>query len=111
MDINELTYLINGAIFEVNRVLGAGFLEKVYENALLIELKENGHRAIIFFIIQREDGQYFAPADHIDPVYGEKLREAHSKGVEVLAYRAKVTPEEIEIDCKMDFSLADKKTD
>jgi len=38
MDINELTYQINGAIFEVNRVLGAGFLEKVYENALLIEL-------------------------------------------------------------------------
>jgi len=30
MDINELTYLINGAIFEVNRELGTGFLEKVY---------------------------------------------------------------------------------
>jgi hypothetical protein len=30
MDINELTYTINGAVFEVNRVLGAGFLEKVY---------------------------------------------------------------------------------
>ena len=30
--------MINGAVFEVNRVLGPGFLEKVYENALLIEL-------------------------------------------------------------------------
>jgi hypothetical protein len=30
MDINELTYVINGSIFEVNRVLGPGFLEKVY---------------------------------------------------------------------------------
>jgi hypothetical protein len=30
MDIKELTYLINGAVFEVNRVLGPGFLEKVY---------------------------------------------------------------------------------
>jgi len=30
MDINELTYTINGAVFEVNRVLGPGFLEKVY---------------------------------------------------------------------------------
>jgi len=29
MDINELTYQINGAVFEVNRILGAGFLEKV----------------------------------------------------------------------------------
>ena len=31
IDINKLTYEINGAVFEVNRVLGAGFLEKVYE--------------------------------------------------------------------------------
>jgi len=29
MDINEITYAINGAIFEINRVLGPGFLEKV----------------------------------------------------------------------------------
>lgn len=42
MDINELTYQINGAIFEVNRELGVGFLEKVYENALLVELMERG---------------------------------------------------------------------
>jgi GxxExxY protein len=45
MDINELTYKINGAIFEVNRELGPGFLEKVYENALMIELKERGLKA------------------------------------------------------------------
>ena len=45
MDINELTYLINGAIFEVNRVLGAGFLEKVYENALVVELRKRGLQA------------------------------------------------------------------
>ena len=42
MDINEITYKINGAIYEFNRVLGPGFLEKVYENALLIELRERG---------------------------------------------------------------------
>ncbi len=30
MDINDLTYEINGAVFEVNKVLGPGFLEKVY---------------------------------------------------------------------------------
>ena len=42
MNINEITYKINGAIFEVNRILGPGFLEKVYENALLIEIRERG---------------------------------------------------------------------
>jgi len=45
MKINEITYQINGAVFEINRVLGAGFLEKVYENALLIELHERGLKA------------------------------------------------------------------
>ena len=45
MEIDELTYRINGAIFEVNRILGSGFMEKVYENALLIELKERGLKA------------------------------------------------------------------
>ena len=40
VDINDLTYQVNAAIFEVNRELGPGFLEKVYENALLIELRE-----------------------------------------------------------------------
>lgn len=45
MDLNKLTYLINGAIFEVNSELGAGFLEKVYENALLIELLDRGLKA------------------------------------------------------------------
>ena len=45
MDLNEITYKINGAIFEVNRVLGPGFLEKIYENALIIELKSRGLKA------------------------------------------------------------------
>lgn len=45
MDLRELTYKINGAIFEVHRTLGEGFLEKVYENALLVELRSLGLRA------------------------------------------------------------------
>jgi GxxExxY protein len=45
MEINDITYKINGAVFEVNRVLGAGFLEKVYENALLFEIKKQGLKA------------------------------------------------------------------
>ena len=65
MDINELTYQINGAIFEVNRVLGAGFLEKVYENALLIELIARGLKAENQIPIKvqykgKEVGEYYA---------------------------------------------------
>ena len=45
MDIKDITYKINGAIFEVSNILGSGFLEKVYENALLVELKSAGIEA------------------------------------------------------------------
>lgn len=45
MEYEELTYAINGAVFEVNRILGPGFMEKVYENALLAELKYRGIKA------------------------------------------------------------------
>ena len=45
MEINDITYAINGAVFEVNNILGPGFLEKVYENALLVELKKRGLKA------------------------------------------------------------------
>jgi GxxExxY protein len=45
LDINSITYEINGAVFEVNRALGPGFLEKVYENALLLELRSRQLRA------------------------------------------------------------------
>jgi len=42
LSIDDVTYAIRGAVFEVNKVLGAGFLEKVYENALVLELKSRG---------------------------------------------------------------------
>jgi len=42
---DRVTYEINGAVFEVNRILGPGFLEKVYEKALLIELRNRGLQA------------------------------------------------------------------
>ncbi|MEN8780275.1 MAG: GxxExxY protein [Desulfobacterales bacterium] len=44
MNIDDITYQIRGAIFEVNKVLGYGFLEKVYEKALMIELRGRGLR-------------------------------------------------------------------
>ena len=43
---NELTQRIIGAVIEVSNTLGAGFLEKVYERALLKELHNRGLRAV-----------------------------------------------------------------
>ena len=42
MELAHITEKIIGAAFMVHNVLGAGFLEKVYENALCYELKASG---------------------------------------------------------------------
>jgi GxxExxY protein len=43
--MNRLIERVIGAIYEVSNTLGAGFLEKVYEKALLIELQRRGMQA------------------------------------------------------------------
>jgi GxxExxY protein len=40
MEIHELSKKIIGCAFKVQNLLGYGFLEKVYENALVVELRE-----------------------------------------------------------------------
>ncbi len=45
MEINEVTYKIRGAIFEVYNQLGPGLLESVYEAALMKELELVGLKA------------------------------------------------------------------
>jgi len=42
MELNKVTELIIGAAFEVSNIVGVGFLEKVYENALAVELRGRG---------------------------------------------------------------------
>src|SRR6266545_7383293 len=44
-DLNSLSEKVLGAVFEVSNTLGAGFLEKVYQRALLRELSLRGIRA------------------------------------------------------------------
>jgi GxxExxY protein len=53
------------AFYKVYNTLGYGFLEKVYENAMIIELKKNGfnvesQKNIKVYYDQEEVGDYFA---------------------------------------------------
>jgi GxxExxY protein len=41
-EINQITEKIIGCAFAVSNSLGSGFLEKIYENAVLIELRAAG---------------------------------------------------------------------
>lgn len=66
----------------------------------LVELQNlvrTGHRAVIFFLIQRMDAERFAPADGIDPAYGAELRKARANGVEILAYDVRLDLDRIRL--------------
>lgn len=71
----------------------------------LMEVVRNGNRGVILFTVQRGDGSAVAPADRIDPEYGRLLREAVKNGVEALAYRAEVQPEEIRLTGRLEVVL------
>ena len=55
----------------------------------LIKLKNEGYRACLVFIIQRDDPEYFKPNYKRDKIYAEKLKEAYDIGVEIYAYKFK----------------------
>lgn len=62
---NETSYLVIGAAMEVDKGLGYGFLEKVYEKAMVVELEARGARVetqVPFPVFYRGQvvGQYFA---------------------------------------------------
>lgn len=61
----KLTEAIIGAFYAVYHVLGYGFLEKVYENALAFELRQRGFKVeqqkpIRVYYKQQLVGEYFA---------------------------------------------------
>jgi len=65
MNIDEITEKIIGCAYTVSNELGAGFLEKVYENALCLELAKQGLHAeqqssIVVKYQGQVVGEYFA---------------------------------------------------
>lgn len=71
----------------------------------LMEMVTQGHRAVMLYIAQREDVESFSPADEIDPIYGETLRKAAAHGVEIYAYKCKVSSTEIKVISRIEVVL------
>lgn len=72
---------------------------------VLAALKEKGERGVIFFLVQRPDALRFTPADDIDPAYGKTLREVAAMGVEIEAWRARVTERCVTLECALPVDL------
>ena len=66
---------------------------------------ENGDRAVLLFIIQRADAVGFRAAEDLDPAYAQGLTAAAASGVEIMAYKCTVTPEEIRVTTTVPVQL------
>ena len=57
-----------------------------------------GHRAVMVYLIQRGDAKRLAFARDVDPGYGQAFDRAVAAGVEAIALRCKMSPQEIVVD-------------
>ena len=71
----------------------------------LMNIKAQGQRAVMLYVVQRNDCQRFSIAKTIDPLYCETLEKAIDCGVEVLAYQCHVTPSHIWLDKPIPLDL------
>ena len=71
----------------------------------LMKIKREGDRAMMLFVVQREDVHNFSCADAIDPVYGRLLREAKALGVELVCYQCSLSNKGIAIKQPLSVNL------
>lgn len=64
----------------------------------LVKCVEEGHKAAALFVIQMKGVYSFSPHDAMHPAFGQALREAAQKGVEIWAYDCVVTENGMTID-------------
>ena len=58
----------------------------------LAAMAQAGHRAVLFYLVQRTDCTRVGVAADIDPAYAAAFDEARAAGVEVLAYGTVISP-------------------
>ena len=59
----------------------------------LSDMVREGHRAMMFYLVQRTDCRRFDLARDLDPVYGEAFDRARSAGVEILCFGTDISTE------------------
>lgn len=62
---------------------------------VLKELVQQGVRACVLYVVQRQDCEAFSLASSIDPEYAKVAKQAFDAGVEPMAYACKLSPQGI----------------
>ena len=80
----------------------AGFPDAVTQRGAkhlkeLAEMVSQGNRAVLIYCVQRESVKEVAAAEAFDPEYARILKQVKNKGVEVYAYQALFTSEDLRL--------------
>ncbi|WP_431022108.1 DNA/RNA nuclease SfsA [Erwinia rhapontici] len=71
----------------------------------LMQIAQSGHRAVLFFAVLHSGIEDVSPARHIDVRYAELLAQAQQSGVELLCYKAQLSPEGINLHSTLTVEL------
>lgn len=71
----------------------------------LIKAIDDGYLSYILFVIQMDNVKYFTPNIKMHKEFGQALKNAQSKGVNILAYDCDVTLNSLDIKNKVDIVL------
>ncbi|KZN48111.1 DNA/RNA nuclease SfsA [Pseudoalteromonas luteoviolacea] len=63
----------------------------------LMHITQSGQRAVLLFIVMHNGIEKVKTAKHIDKKYAQLFTEARHQGVEIYAYKAQVTPQEVSV--------------
>lgn len=63
--------------------------------SVLADQVARGDRAVMLYLVSRDDCTRFAPAADIDPTYAAAERAARAAGVEILIYPVEITPQQV----------------
>ena len=61
-----------------------------------------GHRAVMFYLVQRTDCERMTLAADIDPTYAKAFEAARAKGVEVVCYDTRISPDGVDLGRRLD---------
>jgi sugar fermentation stimulation protein A len=69
----------------------------------LAAMVEQGHRAVLLFLVQRTDCTHVTLAADLDPTYAAAFKSALAAGVEVMCFDCTISPEGISLANRLPF--------
>ncbi len=94
LEVKSVTLMRRAGLAEFPDSVTARGLKHLQE---LAQVVSEGHRAMLFYLVQRTDADRVSVAADIDPAYAAGFAEARAQGVEVMAVDCEISPEQISL--------------